>query len=169
MRLDHEKTVAAAVARPDLAAGAIKPLYKSGTFPGYLAGKGAIASDSRLNGRELQRKRRDPSGEGLAFFPAPVGSQATRRFEPDHAVRRTSSNATVRAREIVMTSFVVGDQVIVRYGTHQGQRGEIIKTQQADVYQVKIEDGFILFFSAKGLETVELGLGLQRHLNGSGR
>ena len=68
-----------------------------------------------------------------------------------------------------MTSFVVGDQVIVRYGTHQGQRGEIIKTQQADVYQVKIEDGFILFFSAKGLETVELGLGLQRHLNGSGR
>ena len=51
-----------------------------------------------------------------------------------------------------MTRFSVGDRVIVRYGTHQGQRGRVIKTQQADVYEVKIADGFVLFFSAKGLE-----------------
>ena len=51
-----------------------------------------------------------------------------------------------------MTRFSVGDQVIIRFGTQQGQRAKIIKSQLADVYEVKVEDGAVLFFSGKGLE-----------------
>ena len=50
-----------------------------------------------------------------------------------------------------MTSFFVGDQVIIRFGRQQGLKGTIIKNQSADVYRVKIEDGTTLFFSGKGL------------------
>jgi hypothetical protein len=45
-----------------------------------------------------------------------------------------------------------GEQVIIRYGRHQGQRATIIKSQVEDSYRVKVEDGTILFFSSKGLE-----------------
>jgi hypothetical protein len=51
-----------------------------------------------------------------------------------------------------MTGFSVGDQVIIRYGRQQGQKGKIIKSQRADVYEVRIEDGSVLFFSGKGLD-----------------
>jgi ribosomal protein L24 len=51
-----------------------------------------------------------------------------------------------------MTRFSVGDQVLIRYGSHQGQKGKIIKSQQADVYEVRVEDGTVLFFSGKGLD-----------------
>jgi ribosomal protein L24 len=51
-----------------------------------------------------------------------------------------------------MTHFQVGDQVIIRYGGHQGQKGKIIKSQQADVFEVRIQDGSVLFFSGKGLD-----------------
>ena len=51
-----------------------------------------------------------------------------------------------------MTRFSVGDQVIIRYGRQQGQKGKIIKTQHADVYEVRVEDGSVLFFSGKGLD-----------------
>jgi hypothetical protein len=51
-----------------------------------------------------------------------------------------------------MTRFSVGDQVIIRYGRHQGQKGKIIKSPQADVYEVRIEDGSVVFFSGKGLD-----------------
>jgi ribosomal protein L24 len=54
-----------------------------------------------------------------------------------------------------MTRFAVGDQVVIRYGKHQGQKGRIIRAQEPDVYQVKVADGFILFFSGKGLEKDE--------------
>jgi ribosomal protein L24 len=54
-----------------------------------------------------------------------------------------------------MVRFVVEDQVVVRYGKHRGQKGTIIKTPEPDVYKVKVEDGMILFFSAKGLEKDE--------------
>jgi hypothetical protein len=50
-----------------------------------------------------------------------------------------------------MTHFCVGDRVIIRYGRHQGQKAKIIKSTQTDVFQVKVEDGFVLFFSGKGL------------------
>jgi translation initiation factor IF-1 len=50
-----------------------------------------------------------------------------------------------------MTRFSVGDRVVIRYGKHQGQRADIIKTPAADVYKVKAEDGFILYYSGKGL------------------
>jgi hypothetical protein len=55
-------------------------------------------------------------------------------------------------REILMTAFTVGDRVIIRYGTHQGQKGTVIKAQDSHVYEVKVEDGHILFFSEKGLD-----------------
>jgi len=51
-----------------------------------------------------------------------------------------------------MTRFAVGEQVIVRFGRQQGQKATIIKSQPADVYQVKVEDGSVLFFTGKGLE-----------------
>jgi len=50
-----------------------------------------------------------------------------------------------------MTRFTVGEQVIVRYGRHQGQKATIIKSQPGDAYRVKVEDGTVLFFSSKGL------------------
>ena len=51
-----------------------------------------------------------------------------------------------------MTRFSIGEQVIVRYGRHEGQKAIIIQSQPPDVYKVRVEDGFILFFSGKGLE-----------------
>jgi hypothetical protein len=51
-----------------------------------------------------------------------------------------------------MPCFSVGDEVIIRYGRQQGQKGKIIKRQQADVYEVRVADGSVLFFSGKGLE-----------------
>jgi ribosomal protein L24 len=55
-------------------------------------------------------------------------------------------------REILMTRFSVGEQVIVRYGRQQGQQGAVLKIQPANVYTVKVKDGPILCFSEKGLE-----------------
>lgn len=57
-----------------------------------------------------------------------------------------------------MTRIALGDQVIIRYGKQQGQRGRIIKTQPAEVYEVKVEDGSILFFTGKGLEKASEGV-----------
>lgn len=51
-----------------------------------------------------------------------------------------------------MDRFAVGDHVVVRYGNEQGQCGTVIKNQLADVYQVKLLDGSILYYCAKGLE-----------------
>jgi len=51
-----------------------------------------------------------------------------------------------------MIRFSVGDRVIIRYGKHLGQKADIIKTPEAGVYKVKAEDGFILYYSGKGLE-----------------
>ena len=56
-----------------------------------------------------------------------------------------------------MTRFSVGDRIIVRYGTHQGQKGRVIKTQQADVYEVKIADGFLIREFAKHRSDTAVG------------
>jgi hypothetical protein len=50
-----------------------------------------------------------------------------------------------------MTHFAVGEQVLIRYGKHQGLKAKVIESQPADVYKVKISDGSILFFTSKGL------------------
>ena len=57
-----------------------------------------------------------------------------------------------------MLRFAVGDRVIIRYGKHQGQKANIIKIPEADVYKVRAEDGFILYFSGKGLEPEQEGV-----------
>ena len=57
-----------------------------------------------------------------------------------------------------MSNFSVGDQVIIRFGKQQGQKATILKSQPADAYIVKIEDGSVLFFSGKGLEKQEEGI-----------
>jgi ribosomal protein L24 len=54
-----------------------------------------------------------------------------------------------------MTRFAVGDKVVVRYGTHEGKKGTVIKAEEPDVYKVKVENGFVLFFSCKGLDKDE--------------
>ncbi|HKI33497.1 MAG TPA: hypothetical protein VKA46_16705 [Gemmataceae bacterium] len=51
-----------------------------------------------------------------------------------------------------MTRFSVGDRVIIRYGKHQGQKATILQRPETHVYKVKAEDGFILYYSGKGLE-----------------
>jgi hypothetical protein len=51
-----------------------------------------------------------------------------------------------------MTRFSVGQEVVIRFGRHQGKKATIIKSQPADVYEVRVEEGFVLFFSGKGLE-----------------
>ena len=62
------------------------------------------------------------------------------------------SNKNRQPGVIVMTRFSVGEQVIIRYGRQQGQKATILKCQPAEVYEVKVKDGAILFFSGKGLE-----------------
>lgn len=52
-----------------------------------------------------------------------------------------------------MKRFTVGEHVIIRYGKHQGKKATVLANHQVDAYKVKVEDGFILFFSGKGLET----------------
>jgi hypothetical protein len=54
--------------------------------------------------------------------------------------------------EVYMTTFSVGDQVVIRYGIHEGKRARIITRREKDAYKVKAEDGYILFFSSKGLK-----------------
>ena len=52
-----------------------------------------------------------------------------------------------------MTHFSVGEQAIIRYGKHEGQKATIIlRSQPGDAYRVKAEDGTVLFFTSKGLE-----------------
>lgn len=51
-----------------------------------------------------------------------------------------------------MDRFVVGNQVTIRYGTQRGQKGTIVKNQEANVFRVRLEDGSVLFFCGKGLE-----------------
>jgi hypothetical protein len=57
-----------------------------------------------------------------------------------------------------MTSFATGDQVIIRFGKRQGQKGKIIASRPEHIYEVRAEDGRILFFSWKGLATESEGV-----------
>jgi ribosomal protein L24 len=58
-----------------------------------------------------------------------------------------------KTRGFLMTPvLLVGDQVIIRWGKQQGQKAIILKSLLTDGYKVKIEDGSIRYFSAKGLE-----------------
>jgi hypothetical protein len=56
-----------------------------------------------------------------------------------------------------MRQFAEGDHVVIRYGRHQGKKAIVIKRQLVDGYEVKLEDGFVLFYSAKGLEDGKIG------------
>ena len=51
-----------------------------------------------------------------------------------------------------MVRFAVGEQVTIRFGKHQGQKAKVLRIEPANVYVVKAEDGYILFYSDKGLE-----------------
>jgi hypothetical protein len=51
-----------------------------------------------------------------------------------------------------MTHYCAGDQVVIRFGKRQGQLATIIAGQQANAYKVKAEDGWIVYYSEKGLE-----------------
>ncbi len=51
-----------------------------------------------------------------------------------------------------MSLYSVGDQVIVRFGTHKGRKAKILQCQLAEVYKVKIKDGAVLSFPSKQLE-----------------
>jgi len=68
-----------------------------------------------------------------------------------------------------MIRFCVGEQVLIRYGRHQGQKAKIIESQAAHVYKVKIEDGPILFYSGKGLEMAKEGVQKKRFVTAVGQ
>ena len=55
-------------------------------------------------------------------------------------------------RETFMTRFLVGEKVIIRWGTREGKKAKIVRSLPSDGYEVKAEDGSIAFFSGKGLE-----------------
>jgi hypothetical protein len=57
-----------------------------------------------------------------------------------------------------MTLFSEGDRVIIRFGKRQGQKGKIIDSRTAHVYQVRAEDGCVLFLSGKGLAKEDGGV-----------
>jgi hypothetical protein len=57
-----------------------------------------------------------------------------------------------------MTSFCVGEHVIIRYGVQQGKRAMVIKSRRPDAYMVKVEDGSVRFYSSKGLEKENEGI-----------
>ncbi len=54
-----------------------------------------------------------------------------------------------------MIRFSVGETVIIRFGKRQGRKATVLRSQLGDAYQVKAEDGVILFFSGKGLKPVD--------------
>jgi hypothetical protein len=51
-----------------------------------------------------------------------------------------------------MTNFIVGEQVVIRYGRQQGLNATIIKNRLPDAYMVKVADGSVRFYSGRGLE-----------------
>ena len=57
-----------------------------------------------------------------------------------------------------MTRFIVGEQVLIRYGRQHGLKATILQSQPAHVYKVKVEDGSVLFYSGKGLEKAQSGV-----------
>jgi ribosomal protein L24 len=56
-----------------------------------------------------------------------------------------------------MMRFFKGDEVFIRFGKRQGQLATIVESQPANVYKVKAEDGWLVYYSAKGLERKTAG------------
>jgi len=50
-----------------------------------------------------------------------------------------------------MASYSVGDRVFIRSGYWQGQRGEVVQVQPAEVYEIRLGDGALLLFSKESL------------------
>jgi hypothetical protein len=51
-----------------------------------------------------------------------------------------------------MQRFAVGDHVIIRYGKRAGNSATVIKVLPDQSYQVRSEEGAVLFFTGAGLE-----------------
>jgi hypothetical protein len=100
--------------------------------------------------RERYKKHKKAFGEKPVSSPTATVSKVR-----SYGVRRRISERRPAPGRFMMR-FAIGETVIIRYGTHQGKKGRIIRAQQADVYEVKVEDGFIFFFSGKGLEKYEV-------------
>jgi hypothetical protein len=54
-----------------------------------------------------------------------------------------------------MAPFSVGEQVLVRQGDRGGQGAEVVASQPAEVYEVKMRDGSLLFYSGRQLKRVD--------------
>ena len=54
-----------------------------------------------------------------------------------------------------MAPFSVGEQVLVRQGDRGGQGAEVVASQPAGVYEVKMRDGSLLFYSGRQLKRVD--------------
>jgi hypothetical protein len=53
-----------------------------------------------------------------------------------------------------MAPFSVGEQVLVRQGDRGGQGAEVVASQPAGVYEVKMWDGSLLFYGGRQLKRV---------------
>ncbi len=51
-----------------------------------------------------------------------------------------------------MQRFAVGDQVIIRYGKRAGTSATVIKVLPDQSYQVRSDEGAVMFFTGAGLE-----------------
>ena len=54
-----------------------------------------------------------------------------------------------------MAPFCVGEQVVVRQGERGGQGAEVVASQPAEVYEVKMRDGALLFYSGRQLKRLD--------------
>ena len=50
-----------------------------------------------------------------------------------------------------MEPFSVGDRVVIRQGERGGQNAEVVAAQPAEVYQVRMPDGSVGFYSGRQL------------------
>ena len=50
-----------------------------------------------------------------------------------------------------MERLNVGDHVTILYGREQGLKATIMKSLPGDSYKVRVENGYICYYSSKGL------------------
>jgi hypothetical protein len=50
-----------------------------------------------------------------------------------------------------MTPFCVGERVTILSGDRRDQRGEVVRVQPVQVYQVRLGDGALLLYSQESL------------------
>jgi hypothetical protein len=56
-----------------------------------------------------------------------------------------------------MRTFAIGEGVVVRFGERQGQHGEVVGRQLAEVYKVRLPGGTLVDYCGESLESAAAG------------